>query len=378
MLCCICATPAASIEREPAELMLTRAMESLMAGQESVALATLQQTIQSYPNFRLARMIYADLYAVRSQLPPLLSETRALSKARIADLSAEARARLNYQPPAADRLPSNIVKLSPMHRYALLFDAQHSRLYLFANNHGKLRLLSDYYAASGRGGMNKQSEGDNRTPNGSYTITQVLEDEQLPELYGRYAYTLNYPNRWDRIQARDGYGIWLHGVPRMTYSRPPEASRGCIVISNQAIDALHSYMQAGTTPMLLATEVTWLRQQQWSLQQQELLDVVRQWQTDWQSLNVEKYLAHYSKDYLDKKYNYAQWVQRVRKNAQKKTFVKVTLKDIDLMLYSSEPHLFLAQFNQDYRSNNYKIAYRKQQMWRLENDGWKIIFEGRL
>ena len=364
--------------REPAELMLARAVQDLMAGQEPAALATLQQTIQSYPNFRLARMIYADLYAVRSQLPPLLSEARALSKTRIADLSAEARARLNYQPPEADRLPGNIVKLSRIHPYALLFDAQHSRLYLFANDNGQLHRLSDYYAASGRGGMNKQSEGDNRTPNGSYTITQVLEDEQLPELYGRSAYTLNYPNRWDRIQARDGYGIWLHGVPRITYSRPPETSRGCIVISNQAIDALRSYIHAGTTPMLLATAVTWLEQQQWSLQQQELLDIVRQWQTDWQSLNVEKYLAHYSKDYLDKKYNYAQWVQRVRKNAQKKTFVKVTLKDIDLMLYSSEPHLFLAQFNQDYRSNNYKIAYRKQQMWRLENDGWKIIFEGRL
>lgn len=376
LLVCI-SIATADITREPAEIMLEQAVQSLLAGQEHAALTTLEQTIQDHPNFRLARMFYADLLASRAELPPLLSAPLALSKARIADLSDEAQARLNYQPPIADLLPSNIARLSRTHHYIILFDAQQSRLYVFKNDNGQPQLVADYYASSGRGGMNKQSEGDNRTPSGVYKITQVLDDEQLPELYGRNAYTLNYPNSWDQLQNRDGYGIWLHGVPRITYSRPPETSRGCVVSSNQAIQALNDYIKAGTTPAILANQVDWLDKQQWSAHQQNLLSVVRRWRDDWQSLDVEKYLSHYSKHYVDKKYDYLQMAKRTRKNAEKKTFVEVVLKDFDLMLYSKEPELFLAQFHQDYHSNNYKISYRKQQLWRLEDGVWKIVFEGR-
>src|SRR3546814_8483534 len=49
---------------------------------------------------------------------------------------------------------------------------------------------------------------------------------KLPDFYGDGAYPLNYPNEWDKHEGRKGYGIWLHGTPSTTYSRPPRASDG--------------------------------------------------------------------------------------------------------------------------------------------------------
>ena len=69
---------------------------------------------------------------------------------------------------------------------------------------------------------------------------------------------------------------------------------------------------------------------------------------------------------------------RTRRNARAKTFIKVGVGEIDLLMYSQMPELFVARFNQDYRSNNYNIAYRKQQFWKKENGAWKIVFEGRV
>jgi murein L,D-transpeptidase YafK len=68
-----------------------------------------------------------------------------------------------------------------------------------------------------------------------------MPQDKLTDFYGSGAFPINYPNEWDRIRGRNGYGIWLHGTPRDTYSRPPRASDGCIVLSNEDLD-LHSYV----------------------------------------------------------------------------------------------------------------------------------------
>jgi hypothetical protein len=98
-----------------------------------------------------------------------------------------------------------------------VFELDKSRVYLFENQFGTPQLVDSYYMSIGKGGIDKQIEGDNKTPLGVYRITSYLSDESLPELYGAGAYPINYPNSWDRLQGKTGHGIWLHGVPRATY-----------------------------------------------------------------------------------------------------------------------------------------------------------------
>ena len=369
---------AEAVDKETAELHLEKAFTAIATGEPQQAKDILINILEHHPNFHLARMVYADLIAAQAQLSPLLADPLGQDKARILGLTEEAAARLRSRSKNVDKLPANIVKLSHNYRHVLLFDAQYSRLYVFENHEAAPRLIADYYASAGKDGMGKEREGDNRTPKGVYKITYTLDDDQLPELYGEAAYVLNYPNRWDQTQHRSGSGIWLHGVPRITYSRPPETSRGCVVTSNAVIQQLKQTINPLQTSVVLATQVDWLDEAQWREDQTKLLSVIEQWQSDWQSLDVEQYLKHYSSSYQDMKLDYRQMLSQTRRNAKKKTMIKVTIKNIDLLRYSAEPQRYVAHFDQDYKSNNYNISYRKQQIWQREGTDWKIIFEGRV
>ena len=70
-------------------------------------------------------------------------------------------------------------------------------------------------------------------------------------------------------------------------------------------------------------------------------------------------------------------IRQARKNAGEKTYIEVGINEIDLFQYPGEIDVIVMAFNQDYRSNNYEIRYRKQQFWKKE-DKWKIVYEGRV
>ena len=382
ILLMVAAAPAAAgdaaVVREPAELRLNEAVSLLVEEDEQGASAVLDAVIREHPEFFPAQLLKADMLAAHAGQTPLIGLEAAQGKIRIANLVEEARARYNHRPDYAGKMPDAILRLAPIHRHALLFDAARSRLYLFENRKDSLRLAADYYASHGRNGMDKYNEGDGRTPTGAYRIHQLHSDGQLPELYGEGAYTLDYPNSWDRLMGHGGDGIWLHGVPRLTYSRPPLASRGCIVVSNDAFARLRAAVKTRAAPMILAKRVNWLGEEDWLARRSEMTGVVRRWQEDWQSLDVEKYLSHYSGEYRDKKMDYRKMLAVTRHNATFKTFVKVDIRNLDLVIYTRASRLIAAtRFDQSYTSNNYSVAYRKQQLWQLENGRWKIIFEGR-
>jgi hypothetical protein len=54
----------------------------------------------------------------------------------------------------------------------------------------------------------------------------------------------------------------------------------------------------------------------------------------------------------------------------------VRLSDLELYRYPGEDDLILAEFTQDYRSDNFNAVSRKQQFWRRGGDGrWHIVKE---
>ena len=94
-----------------------------------------------------------------------------------------------------------------------MVDSRRSRLYVFANAHGRPQLIADYYVTLGKNGIEKTREGDQKTPIGVYHVTANLPRKKLTDFYGAGAFPINYPNEWDERQGRNGHGIWLHGMP---------------------------------------------------------------------------------------------------------------------------------------------------------------------
>src|SRR5258708_11690335 len=123
-----------------------------------------------------------------------------------------------------------------------------ARLYLYQNDSGRPLLVAGYYVRSGKNGPLKVREGDEKTPIGVYHVTARLPQQKLSDFYGSGAFPINYPNEWDRIQGRNGHGIWLHGTPSDTYSRPPRSSNGCVVPANSHLEPLARNLHVGLTP----------------------------------------------------------------------------------------------------------------------------------
>jgi L,D-transpeptidase YnhG len=230
------------------------------------ALALAEDLTRTQPNFQLGHMLYADLLLAQTRpvaLPGSAPEalTRAAPGA-ITDLRAEAKVRIKAQqerPPAA-ALPENFTALSRWNEQAIAVDISKSRLYLFTRNAaGELSLAHDYYISIARLGAIKNNEGDLRTPLGPYFITSHLYPTQLPDFYGAGALPLNYPNPYDMRRGKSGSGIWLHGTPKNQYSRPPQASEGCVVLTNPDFRTVAQSVSLRSTPVLIAKSLRWVQ-----------------------------------------------------------------------------------------------------------------------
>ena len=368
------ATPSAM---EP-EALLVKTLHAIQSNQLDVALAEVEQVLQAYPNFRLAHLIKGDLLLARSQPLKTMGGATGVPLDRLADLREEARARLARQQHErpGDRVPRYLVQLQPDQKYAIVVDTSKSTLYVFENQNGSARYLADYYISSGKSGVDKLREGDKKTPLGVYHVTSSMPKEKLADLYGVGAFPINYPNEWDRREGRGGSGIWLHGTPSDTFSRPPQASDGCVVLTNRDLEAIRQRVQIGLTPVIISSNVEWVQPQAVTGLRQELSAMVEQWRRDWEGLNTDKYLTHYSQSFNAGGQDYKAFAQQKKQVNGGKQWVKVKLEKVSMFLYPGKERLAVVTFDQDYTSSNLANKMRKRQYWIKEGSGWKIVHEG--
>lgn len=222
------------------------------------ALAASTALVQSHPHFRLAQLLHADLLAAHAA--PLQAWGGSATGASLAPLRDEARQRLTAlrERPPPGTLPAEFVQLPASVPYAIAVDASRSRLYLFENGGEGPRLVDDFYVSVGKQGVDKQAEGDQKTPLGIYYTTarpdaRAAQDRRL----GAGVLPLNYPNAYDRMRGRTGKAILLHGVPADTYSRPPQDSDGCVVLTNDDLLRLAGLLPERDTPVLISRHIDW-------------------------------------------------------------------------------------------------------------------------
>lgn len=360
------------------EELLLQGLESLAAQQFDTALTQFKELTQKRPDFRLAQLVYGDLLAAQTNpLGQIGSDTKQRRK-EIDGLIDEARARIliSKDKPVPGYVPQSLIKMSDDQQYVIVVDAKFSRLFVFENRNGVPVLIKDFYASYGRGGIEKRKQGDLKTPLGVYFVTDRFLDERLPERYGSGALPINYPNVWDSRNGHTGNGIWLHGSPVDTYSRPPKASEGCISLTNPDFIDLDKLVNIKNTPVLIGSNMKWIDQQSWVAQQKEIEQYVEKWRVDWESQEHSRYITNYSKQYRDgsRDFNsFSEYKQRV--NASKR-FIKVGLKDVSLFTYPNDPNLMVATFNQDYQSDSYQGESIKRQYWVKEEGHWRIAYEG--
>lgn len=272
--------------------------------------------------------------------------------------------------------PAAIWDLPARDRHLLVAELDSGKLFVFKKHPGLvLEQVAEYPISIGKQGYFKRVEGDAKTPVGVYRITSRLNDKQLDDFYGRAAFPLNYPNAWDRLNGYTGSGIWLHGEPTDTKSRPLRDSDGCVVLSNNDIVAVQNYLDVGYTKVITVPTINWQESDYVASNRRELTAAMDAWREAWQSRNHKAYLSFYSEKFSDTEKNYRQWDRYKRRVNGAKRYIKLKFSDVGLYAYPSEEGLVMADFYQDYRSNNFNSAGWKRQIWKKEDGQWKILYE---
>lgn len=363
-----------------AEKLLIKSLLEISEGNTHQALNTVDQLISAVPNFKLAYLVRGDLLMAQGKYLQSFGSADNHQTEAVKDLQEEARARIEgfLAQKMQDKQPDLLLAPNTEQKHLIVIDTSKSRLYLYKNEGEQLKYLADYYITVGKNGVVKQSEGDKRTPIGVYFARGKL-NQPLPDFYGEGAYPLNYPNEWDKQNNRKGSGIWLHGTPRDTFSRPPRASDGCVVLANEDLKALAPILHAGKTPVVIVDNLEWLDASNINQNhlKQALSNSMDTWLNDWRSQDTNKYLSHYSKNFSSNGMNYQQWAEHKQRVQASKADVEISMSNVSMFSYpDSEKKLIVVDFTQDYASPVLKNRMQKRQYWIQESDGWKIIYEG--
>ncbi|MES2606154.1 MAG: hypothetical protein V4603_14560, partial [Pseudomonadota bacterium] len=100
------------------------------------------------------------------------------------------------------------------------------------------------------------------------------------------------------------------------------------------------------------------------------------WESAWESLDSADYLAFYATEFSDLRRNKAQWADYKQKINAEKSFIDVEVSEVSMLVEPALPAVVNVRFQQNYASDNYRWQGTKQQLWRQDADGWKIIYEG--
>ena len=360
------------------DALLVQSLIDIQSNRLDSALKRIDALLAIKPHFRLAHLIKGDLLMARARPLANMGNATGVADSHLADLRDEARVRLqkHYDPAPLDMVPEYLLQMDPQQRYALVADTNKARLYLYKNESGEPRYVADYYISSGLKGSEKLKEGDQRTPIGVYFVVDNLPKAKLGALYGDGAFPINYPNEWDKRLGKNGHGIWLHGVPKDTYSRPPRSSNGCVVLANEDLLEVEKFLQVGHTPLIISNDIAWIDRKAWNNQREGILRDVDNWRKDWESINTERYLKHYSNQFSTGTQDFASWSAQKHAVNAGKTTVNVKLSNVSVFRYPGNSNMVVVTFTQDYRSNNLNNQMRKRQYWMLDSNGWKIVYEG--
>lgn len=126
--------------------------------------------------------------------------------------------------------------------HTVVVDKSRRELLVLEETQDNYMVVTRYPVSLGSERGDKRTQGDNKTPEGLYRVTEI-RDGKLPAKYGPRAYVLNYPNDLDQRQYKSGYGIWIHGSGMGDKTKPTE---GCVQLNDFHVIELGEYVSEGS------------------------------------------------------------------------------------------------------------------------------------
>ncbi len=380
----------------PGDLAILRAASELRVGAPEQAISTLQaarKQDETLANDPLAAVIEAEAHRRSAILAVaragiyargLVDQEKRLQAADLTPGMAEADQRLRAFIDRVDGVygePLDLLALSSEVQSVFLVDKGRSRMFVYERDaQGGWQRISDEYVVTGAIAGDKLKEGDKRTPNGVYRFVQKLAGKQLPDRYGPVAFPIDYPNALDRLHHKNGGGIWMHGYALGVGRRPPRDTKGCFALPNARLLAMADHVHLGQSWVVVGEHLAFGD----GKARQALADSVRAalqaWSRDWSSRDVDAYLAHYHPNFHSETRDLAAWSAYKRRVNTSKSYIHVALDDFTIIRVPDQKgfaEVVVAEFNQNYQSDNYADLSRKRLylVRDRQNGPWRILLE---
>ncbi len=373
-------TAGAPTAKPDPEALLIDIYKDLGANRLREAQAKADALVAAYPTFRLGHLVRGDLLLMHARPVRNFGAMADGPADKLQELRDEAMVRIRslQEKPDPNLIPKSVLQVGDDQKNVLVVDTTRSRMYVYENQDGDLKYMTDYYISQGRLGANKTKSGDQRTPIGVYYVNNRIPGPKLPDFYGTGALPLSYPNEWDKRNGRSGYGIWLHGTPSDNFSRPPLSSDGCVVLANPDLQSLYSTAEVGKTVVVISQNVQFVNKNSLTKERDAASAMLEQWSQSLEDADADKVLSYYSPEFRSAQgENLATWFGRQQKSLNGARYTSVKLRDVSLFRYPGAPEdMIVSTFTQESAVGKSKNAIRKRQYWVREGSQWKIIYEG--
>ncbi|GAB3776519.1 hypothetical protein GCM10028796_54110 [Ramlibacter monticola] len=363
-----------------AEARLIEIYRLIGQAQARAALAKAETLVRDHPNFSLAQLVYGDLLMAQQRPVKAFgdvpdSEARAAGQA-LAELREESQLRMRAlrERPPAGAIPAQFLQLSAQNKHAIAIDASRSRLYLFQNEPTGPRLVADYYVSVGKLGMEKDTEGDLRTPLGVYYITSSLDPKSLKDFYGAGALPINYPNPYDARRGKTGRGIWLHGTPPEQFARAPKATDGCVVLANPDLERIIRTVEVRTTPVVIASSLRWVAPASAQADARHFQQVLQSWRDAKASGDINRVLSFYTPDFAINGKTLEESQPLLKVELGRLRGKRVELKEVSVLRWTDSADTMVVTFGEVPLGT--RTGVTKRQYWMRQGPQWKIFFEG--
>lgn len=280
-----------------------------------------------------------------------------------------------FQANAEELFPENLLQISSTEafsKYVFLVDKSLRKLYVYERDQDFIKKVEEMTADIGKNNGKKEKENDHKTPEGIYFFQAKKTQPEIPfKLYGQMAFTMDYPNLFDKREGKTGHGIWLHSIPDdVPLTR---GSRGCVVVRNNDIARLEKYIIFKQTPILIFDKVNYVSLTAHKKLREEKAQFLKSWIEAWESKDIDRYISYYDESFSAPGFkSYKAWRRHKERLKDKYGFIQVRLDQPFLLIHADK---MIVRTLQKYTSDQH-TDYGIKIMYAVKKDGqYKIVRE---
>ena len=278
-------------------------------------------------------------------------------------------------PPPEGKVPSSLIFMGTgehFSEFAFVVDKSKRTLSVWRNTGKDIQFVQAFPSDMGKNNGDKSLSGDHKTPEGVYFFQKRKDRRELNfQEYGIRAFTMDYPNFFDKRMGKTGYGIWLHAIPESKSLQ--RGSRGCVVVRNEAIEKLTPFIRLTKTPIIVQDSVNYIDSNILAQNQLKLISWLKNWRSAWVAKDIDNYMSFYSENFKSMKMNKQKWRAYKSSLNDKYKFINVEFKNPIIFSYKDEINI---RFLQAYQSDLLQDFGEKHLYVKMDGDGMiKILGE---